>query len=155
MSQPTSEFVQFLIGAKRATYAAGAAPAGSSRPHSKDLSHRAGDYLYIDTYLGAVDFAGEEAVWHCGRPLWGMNYYGRMLVAAIPPDFSRCLKEALQQVPEAAPFRGPQYHACGELEYHCRWEGELGFFSGRETICQNGAPIYELLFHGGWIHGGD
>ena len=151
MNQTRDEFLPFLVRAKRATYASGAEPAGSTRPRSVDLIHREGDFLYIDTYLGALDFIGEEAVWQSDIPLWGMNYYGRMLVAEVPEEFSHCLKAALMRVPDEAPFRGPQHYSCGGLEYHCRWEGDLGFFSGREEICYQGARVFELLFHGGFI----
>ncbi|MBU4034473.1 MAG: hypothetical protein KKG34_06700, partial [Proteobacteria bacterium] len=34
----------------------------------------------------------EEAVWYEQTPVWGMNYYGRMLVEKIPPGFGEFLK---------------------------------------------------------------
>ncbi len=59
-----SEFVQFLIQAKKNTYAGDGALSVPSRPGSKDLVFQQGDYSYLDTYLGSIDFIGEEAVWH-------------------------------------------------------------------------------------------
>ena len=143
------EFVQFLILAKKNTYAGDGNLSAPSRPASKDLSFNQGDYLYLDTYLGSVDFIGEEAVWHLQKPLWAMNYYGVMLTDEIPEGFSHCLKGALQNAPVEAPFRGPRRFEDGPFEYTCQWKGDLDRFEGTEQIRFNGKVIYELTFHGG------
>lgn len=147
-------FISFLIRAKQSTYAAvDTAPVAraSSRPNSHDLGYQEGDLLYLDTYLGGFSFGGEEAVWRGGTPLWAMNYYGTMNVAAIPAGFSDFLKQALRQVPAEAPFRGPREFSQGEFAYRCRWEGGVSRFRGEEIIYQNGQEIYALYFHGGVI----
>ncbi|GAP14258.1 hypothetical protein LARV_02024 [Longilinea arvoryzae] len=146
-----SEFVSFLLRAKRATYASGAASIGSSRPASTDLRYATGDYLYLDTYLGSRDFIGEEAVWYRGNPVWGMNYHGLMLVDSIPDGFSEILHAALFAVPSEAPFRGPAEFNLGDFRYTCHWQGNLERFDGQECIEHRGRPIYELIFHGGKI----
>ena len=109
------DFVDFLLRAKRETYAAGGDLSDPSRPNSKDLRYAEGPYVYIDTYLGDIDFIGEEAVWKDGQALWGMNYYGWMKVDEIPEGFSKCLKGALRAVPREAPFRGPEDSVQGIL----------------------------------------
>ena len=144
-----TQFVQFLIEAKRNTYAGDGKLSTSSRPASKDLSFEQDDYLYIDTYLGSVDFIGEEAVWHKQTPVWAMNYYGRMLTDEVPEGFSQCLKGALQSVPPEAPFRGPAHFQDGPFEYACAWNGNTDKFDGTEQILVGGREIYRLLFHGG------
>ncbi len=144
-----SQFVRFLIEAKKNTYAAGGKLSAPSRPGSKDLFFQQGDYSYLDTYLGDLDFIGEEAVWREGKPLWGMNYYGIMLTDEIPEEFSHCLKGALSRVPEEAPFRGPASFQYGELGYICHWNGNVDRFEGSEEILDNGKGIYRLVFHGG------
>jgi hypothetical protein len=143
------QFVQFLIEAKKNTYAAGGKLSTPSRPGSKDLTFQRGDYTYIDTYLGDLDFIGEEAVWRQGKPLWGMNYYGVMLTGEIPQEFSHCLKGALSSVPSEAPFRGPASFRLGSLLYLCEWNGDVDRFQGSEQIRDNGKEIYRLVFHGG------
>lgn len=144
----------FLLRAKRATYAAGS-PEGvqraASRPASHDLGYSEGAWSYLDTYLGGFAFAGEEAVWLAGRPLWSMNYYGTMTVAEIPAGFSPFLKAALLRVPADAPYRGPQAWQDGPFAYSCRWEGEPRHFRGDEQIWLAGRLIYTLDFHGGVI----
>ncbi len=145
------DFVDFLLRAKRETYAAGGELATPSRPNSKDLRYAEGPYLYIDTYLGDIDFIGEEAVWKDGRALWGMNYYGWMKIDEIPDGFSKCLKGALLAVPLDAPFRGPEEFRSGVFTYRCQWEGDVERFTGREEILHGDVSIYELVFHGGQV----
>jgi len=71
--------VKFLITAKQNTYAGKGGETGSSRPNSHDLVYREGEYLYLDTYLGGERFAGEEAaVWLSEKPVYAMNYCGRL-----------------------------------------------------------------------------
>ena len=54
--------IDFLIRAKKATYAGKGAETASSRPESHDLIYREDDLMYYDTYLGGNKFAGEEAL---------------------------------------------------------------------------------------------
>ncbi|HEY3343439.1 MAG TPA: DUF5680 domain-containing protein [Anaerolineaceae bacterium] len=145
------QFVQFLIEAKKNTYAGGGDLSASSRPCSKDLTYQNGDYLYLDTYLGDLDFIGEEAVWQDGKPIWGMNYFGFMLTDGVPEEFGHFLKEALLRAPEKAPFRGPARFREGRFDYACHSEGNLDRFSGTEQISVDGRVIYRLTFHGGSI----
>ena len=147
----TDELVAFLIKAKRQTYASGRSPDHSSRPNSHDLHFTEGDYAYIDTYLGGFYFIGEEAVWYQGIPVWGMNYYGKMLAAKIPDGFSKFLKAALMRVPREMPFRGPEEFHDGVFSYHCSVDGNLERFVGEEEISCDGKAIYWLAFHGGEI----
>ncbi len=148
MSLPEG-FVEFLLRAKRSTYAAGVHASASSRPASQDLPYQEGDFFYLDSYLGGLRFAGEEAVWHAGQPVWAMNYYGWMLADEIPEGFSPFLKEALLLVPPEAPYRGPRLHQSGSYTFRCQRSGALQQFSGQEWIDFCGQPIYTLLFHGG------
>ena len=144
-------FITFLIHAKQHTYAAGGELSASSRPASHDLQYSEGDVLYIDTYLGGFHFIGEEAVWEKGLPVWGMNYYGKMLVEKVPEGFGEFLKSALMRVPRETPFRGPKDHSVGNYAYHCVWKGDLKHFEGTEEISLDGKAIYQLGFHGGEV----
>lgn len=151
------EFIPFLLRSKRNTYAASNTAAGAanivspSRTASHDLAYQEGDFTYLDTYLGGYAFAGEEAVWHCGEPLWGMNYYGTMTVPEIPEGFGDFLKKAILQVPSEAPYRGPAFFQEDRFTYACSWQGDLAFFTGSESISYDGKEIYKLVFHGGVV----
>ena len=147
----SAEFSDFLVKSKRSTYAAGARPSSPSRPGTVDLVYREGPWLYIDAYLGGKRFIGEEAVWYADHPVWGMNYYGWMLVDPIPDGFSPFLKEALKRVSPACPYRGPRSFELGVFQYFCSWQGDLDRFAGEETILIGGVAVYQLSFHGGSV----
>jgi len=138
--------VEFLIRAKKATYAGKGAETNSSRPNSHDLQYAEGVLKYIDTYLGGVKFAGEEAMWKDDIPFWAMNYIGRVMGEGFSGDF---LKEALLHVPEECPFRGPRQYSNGDYSYTCSVEGDFHWFCGHEEIYRNGVKVYECAFHGG------
>ena len=140
--------VDFLITAKKATYAGKGAETASSRVKSHDLVYKDGEYMYYDTYLGGDKFAGEEALWISDVPVWSMNYVGRVTGDNFSGDF---LKEALLRVPEDKPFRGPAEYSNGDYTYQCSIDGDYEWFQGKETISYKGNQIYECYFHGGLI----
>jgi hypothetical protein len=145
------QFVKFLIKAKQNTYAGSGFLSQASRMASKDLAFRDGDWSYLDSYLGDFHFIGEEAVWYQQIPVWGLNYYGRMLVEKIPAGFGDFLKSTLMQVSAEMPFRGPEELIGSNFNYYCALEGGLECFRGREFITMKGKRIYQLYFHGGEI----
>lgn len=140
-----NDIIDFLIRAKRATYAGKGAETASSRPQSHDLIYSEADYIYYDTYLGGNKFAGEEALWIKNKPYWSMNYAGRVTGSNFSGDF---LKEALLNVSYDKPFRGPEHYKNGDYTYDCMVEGRFEWFQGYEVICYQDKQIYECYFHG-------
>jgi hypothetical protein len=145
------ELREFLVEAKQNTYAGNGREKESCRPSSKDLPYQKGKYYYLDSYIGASHFIGEEVVWHDGRILWGMNYYGELLAPQAPAGFAEFLKDALRRCTPEWPFRGPRDYAAGGFEYCCEAAGELGSFMGEERVSHQGAVVYRLRFHGGYL----
>lgn len=144
-----SQIIHFLLVAKKHTYAAKDNLVASCRTNSHDFCYEdKKGYTYYDTYLGGESFAGEEAVWLHDRPLWSMNYVGRVIGDNFSGDF---LKEALMAVPEELPYRGPEIYAKGDYHYHCKVDGEFVWFQGYEEIFYRNEKIYECHFHGGSI----
>ncbi len=143
-----SDLVSFLIRAKQKTYAGHGVEVTSSRPASHDLRYEEQNLLYIDTFLGGEKFTGEEALWKDDVPLWSMNYSGRVTGENFSGDF---LKEALFNVPAAAPYRGPAIYKNGDYSYHCKVDGSFEWFQGYEEIFYLDNKIYELYFHGGIV----
>lgn len=141
--------INFLCEAKKATYAGGGSEElKSSRPNSHDLVCEKEELKYIDSYLGGDNFIGEEAIWEENKPIWGMNYTGRV----VGEDFSgKFLKEALSHVTLEMPYRGPSRYEKEGYTYKCRIEGEFEWFVGCEKIFFNGVKVYECMFHGGSI----
>ena len=142
------KIIDFLIRAKKATYAGKGAETTPSRTGSHDLIYREDDLMYYDTYLGGERFAGEEALWISNVPYWSMNYVGRVTGENFSGNF---LKEALLHVPPEIPYRGPLHYTAGDYSYQCEVTGTFDWFSGREVISFRDTEIYECLFHGGLI----
>lgn len=140
--------IEFLIEAKRATYAGNGPERRSSRPNSHDLEYEKANLKYIDTYLGGENFAGEEALWDNDKPFWSMNYIGRIIADGFRGSF---LKEALLNVPAEMPYRGPQYYEKDNYVYKCTVDGDFDWFSGYEEIYNNRNKVYECMFHGGSV----
>lgn len=141
--------VEFLLLAKRNTYAGADNQTKSSRTNSHDFCYEDGSgFAYYDTYLGGECFAGEEAVWFHDEPVWSMNYVGRVIGENFSGDF---LKEALRAVPKRLPFRGPEIYNKGDYHYHCKVDGEFVWFQGYEEIFYGDEKIYECYFHGGAV----
>lgn len=154
--------IPFLLRAKKATYAGHGNETEATRPASHDLvygerkrkesenAHKDSieKLLYYDTYLGGERFCGEEAVWIDGKPIWSMNYAGRVIGSGFSGDF---LKAALSQATEESPYRGPQEYSEGEFLYRCEVTGVFEWFQGYEEIFRQGEKIYECYFHGGAV----
>ncbi len=140
--------IDFLLRAKRSTYAAKSGFVEPSRLLSHDAAYQEGDYYYLDTYLGGQSFSGEEAVWIKGVPIWSMNYTGRVTGEGFSGDF---LKEALMNVPREYPYRGPLCFQQGNLSYHAVIQGDFEWYSGVEEIFFEGRKVYECMFHGGKV----
>jgi len=139
--------VEFLVRAKKATFAGGGTRIEPSRPNSKDLLYVEGVLKYIDTYLGGANFSGQEALWENDVPLWSMNYAGRLL--SENSLIFKFLTDALLLVPEEYPYRGPLCYTDGDYCYKCAVSGDFHWFSGTEEILYKDKKVYELMFCGG------
>ena len=152
-----TDLPEFLIAAKRATYAAlgDAASVAPALAGSKQLEYRAGRFDYRDVYFGMAYFAGQETVALDGTVVWTMVYAGGIVpevadggdVAAI----YGFLRQALRLVDARRPFRGPSTFASGDFHYTDESDGDINDFHGREIIRRGAAPIYHLHYGGGVI----
>lgn len=142
--------IDFLLHAKKQTYAGAGSEVKASRESSHDFKYQEGDFLYYDTYLGGEKFGGEEAVWLLNqsewKPVWCMNYIGHVTGENFDLGF---LREALYHVPEDMPYRGPAIYTRGDYHYHCKVEGDFSWYQGYEEIFYQDKKVYECYFHGG------
>ncbi|ACL76219.1 DUF5680 domain-containing protein [Ruminiclostridium cellulolyticum] len=148
MNLEHNDVVNFLIKAKKATYAGKGPELLPSRPQSHDLLYEEGHLKYIDTYIGGTAFSGEEAMWYQEIPFWSMNYCGRVIAEGFSGDF---LKEALLNIPFEKPFRGPEKYKRDDLLYTSKVHGDFLWFFGMEEIYFHDVKVYECRFHGGSI----
>lgn len=146
----------FVRAAKLATYAASgdSASVAPLLPNTKQLEYSNGEFVYRDIYAGMEFFVGQELVYQSGKAVWSMGYSGGVTVSATEAattEIYRFLRNALVQVPEQLPLRGPASHSSGPLQYTCEVSGELDWFHGTEVISIAGSAVYELHFSGGTL----
>jgi len=152
-----SELANFLVSAKRRTYAAGGSDSETAvLPQllgSHQLEHRSGDFFYRDIYFGEAQFAGQEIVCLRDTPIWAMCYAGGFTAALRDPTEAEkvggFLQAALRQVSPERPFRGPSLLVDGEYEYADKTEGNIECFQGTEAISRGGVAVYRLHYCGG------
>lgn len=145
---------QFLVAAKRATYAAQGDDASVTPllPASRQLEFRLGNVLYRDIYFGFAYFVGQETVYADDTPIWAMSYAGGMVDASSDANVAyKFLQYALRQVDAASPYRGPGLIRGDDFQYTAQTTGSLQNFSGIERISKARAIVYELRYHGGMI----
>jgi hypothetical protein len=109
------ELVQFLLDAKKSTYA-GAKGDGKTIAADGSIEFNYSDdvYTYRDRYFGSDPFAGEEVVFSNGKAIWIMNYRGYILDKTVNgEEVYGFLKKSLMEVPEDAPFRGLLFSSAG------------------------------------------
>jgi hypothetical protein len=147
------ELNAFIVRAKAATYVGGGRASAACRPGSHDLQFREGAFHYLDSYFGGADFIGEEVVYYEEKPVWAMNYYGRILrpERISGEETGRMIKKSLTRLYQEERFLGGFIFTDGEDTYHDTNEGGVNSFSGREWIEREGVRVYELVYHGGMI----
>lgn len=150
---------EFLIKAKKSTYANSGAPKiEASRLNSHDYQYEdvvnGHKMIYHDTYFGGINFMGEEIVYVNSTPFWGMNYYGVTLDDSMSEEaMDKALRPALMRVGmnEVIPVRGPKSYKNEDYVYTFDCTGDINNFSGIEQIRKNNKLIYELHCNGGLI----
>ncbi len=140
--------LDFLLRAKRMTYAGGGTQSLPSRPGARDLRYTEGELTFLDSLMGGRHFAGEAILWRGNTPFWVMHYAGRVLGEGFSVSF---LYECLRMSSRDYPCRGPRMHSSGGDTYRCATSGGPNWFSGQELIEREGVILYECNFHGGVI----
>jgi hypothetical protein len=143
----------FILRAKAATYVGDGQKVPSCRPGSHDLKFDLGDWSYLDSYFGGRDFIGEEVVGFEGKPVWAMNYYGRILRADLltPGQAGQVIKASLSKMYSEGRFLGGFEYRHEGFIYTDTSEGDVTSLRGREYISRHGETAYELFYHGGLI----
>jgi hypothetical protein len=144
----------FIVHAKAKTYIGSGEESPSCRPASRDLKYTEGDFTYLDSYFGGADFIGEEVVYFQGQPVWGENYYGRLLEPGLisAEGVGLILKESLSRMYLEGRFLGGFSYQAGTGLYTDTNSGSLTAFTGKEWIIIDQIKVYGLDYHGGLIH---
>jgi hypothetical protein len=143
----------FIVRAKAATYVGGGARSPSHRPGSHDLQFDEGAFFYLDSYFGGTDFLGQEVVYFEGKPVWAMNYYGRILEPSMitAADAGQIIQESLSKMYQEGRFLGGFEHTTEIGTYVDASEGDVASFAGKECIVRDNVRVYELAYHGGLV----
>ncbi len=153
MDADLASLEQFIVRAKARTYVGGGQKVAPSRPGSVDLTYAEAPYGYLDSYVGGLDFLGEELVTFEGRPVWAMNYYGWNLHPEVLDGEATgaLIREALTEMYAEGRFLGGfRYHG-STGDYEDESTGDVSHFTGREWIAVGGEIVYELAYHGGLV----
>jgi len=143
----------FIVRAKAATYVGGGAKSLSYRPGSHDLQFHDGPFAYLDSYFGGKDFLGQEVVYYEDKPVWVMNYYGRILEPGriTGAETGQVIQESLSKMYQEGRFLGGFEHATPLGHYVDTNQGDLTAFTGQEWITRDQVKVYELVYHGGLV----
>jgi uncharacterized protein DUF5680 len=153
MTVDISALNTFIVRAKAATYVGDGERVTPCRTGSHDLRFSEAEWSYHDSYFGGADFIGEEVVYVGEKPIWAMNYYGRILRDDLltGAQAGQMIKASLSQMYEEGRFLGGFEHTENDLTYIDRSEGSTEYFHGREIIRRGQELAYELRYHGGMI----
>lgn len=153
MNVDLSELNAFIVRAKAATYVGDGRHVDSSRTGSHDLRFTEQEWSYHDSYFGGSDFIGEEVVYWREKPVWAMNYYGRILRDDLitAAEAGQMIKTSLSRMYQQNRFLGGFEYEENELTYVDTSEGGPECFRGHELIRRGPELVYELDYHGGMI----
>jgi hypothetical protein len=153
MAVDLHELNAFIVRAKAATYVGDGEHVTSWRTGSHDLRFSEGVWDYLDSYFGGTNFIGEEVVYFAGKPIWAMNYYGRILRDDLltTAQAGQMIKASLSRMYKQDRFLGGFEYRKNDLIYFDSSQGNADSFQGREFIRRAEEVAYELLYHGGLI----
>ncbi len=145
----TRELKQFLVGAKRNTYASqGEGQERRLDDGSAEFVYEAPGFIYKHRYWGFNPFIGHELVWQDGHIVWAMNYYGRTTSNLVSEDKVFAFLRPMKQVDEDPPFRGPNSLRADDFEYRDESLDTVESFTGVERILWREREIFRLDYHG-------
>ncbi len=122
-------------------------------PWFKVLIYKKGVYTVIDRYTGDQAFVGQSIYFYSKKPVFGFNYYGRILTKSFRLktdhlfDFlKRALRAGVKQK-----FRGLSGFSEDKFRYYNKYKKSAGFITGEEKIIYNNQVVYKLIYHGGSV----
>ncbi len=143
---------QFLIDSNQAGYAGGEEKKWiREKDGSTTIPFEKGSWKSHDNFFGGEPYGGRTVVFYENKPVWIMVYYGWVVEGVEANAVYKVLRNALQQIPEDYPFRGPKEYREGEVVYTNLWDGELSRFFGEEKISDGKRLLYQASYLGGLV----
>lgn len=146
------DLCSFLLESNQTGYAGGQEKEWvKEHDGSTTIEYTQGNFRSHDNFFGGEPYGGRLVVFHEHKPVWLMVYYGWVVEGVNPDEVYTVLREALQQIPSEAPFRGPRQLRHGEYLYSNDWQGTVERYTGREQITRNGSLVYQADYLGGLV----
>ena len=144
--------IQFLVDSNKAGYAGGEEKKWVKESDSSTtIPFEKGQWRSHDNFFGGEPYGGRTIVFYKGKPYWMMVYYGWVIEGVESNPVYEVLRNALKQMSEDYPFRGPREHKEGQFTYSNTWDGEVDKFSGEEQITQGDKLVYKANYIGGLV----
>lgn len=144
---------QFLIDSNKAGYAGGQEKKWIKEVDgSTTIPFQKGDFRSHDNFFGGEPYGGRMVVFYKEKPVWIMVYYGLILNGITVNPIYAMLRNALKNMPEDAPFRGPKELKNNKLTYSNTWKGTIEQYNGKEQITQGEKIVYKANYRGGLIN---
>ena len=142
----------FLVEANRAGYAGGERKKWvKEKDGSTTISFKKGLWRSHDNFFGGEPYGGRTVVFYKNKPVWIMVYYGWVEEGVKTDPVYKVLRNALQKMPKANPFRGPEIYEEEDNRYLNSWDGEIERFSGEESITKSKKVVYKAKYMGGLV----
>jgi len=143
---------EFIFAANLSGYAGGKAKNWTKEAdRSTTIKFEKGDWLYLDNFYGGEPYGGRTIVFFQNQPIWIMVYYGWVEPTINPKEVYPFLREALLQMPQDAPFRGPKKFVSHPYHYLNSWSGDVSRFFGQEKIIGPLQAVYQASYLGGLV----
>ncbi len=143
---------EFLFASNKAGYAGGESKKWiKERDGSTTIPFEKDDWKSHDNFFGGEPYGGRTVVFHEGKPVWIMIYYGLVVEEADTNQVYKILRQALIKMPNDYPYRGPKKYKNDKYTYINNWQGEIDRFCGEEKIFQGKKLIYKANYMGGWV----
>ena len=145
-----NELRQFLVNAKKNTYASGGERQARLSPNgTKKYMFSENEFNYIDKYKGHEKFEGKEMVSKNNKNIWQMHYNGEGLSDKPSAEaIYSFLRKALKEIPKNKPFRGSKNLTDEKFKYINNVKGNIEKFSGNEKIFYEDKLVYKLFYNG-------
>jgi len=143
---------QFLIDSNRAGYAGGEEKKWIKEADgSTTIPFEKSEWRSHDNFFGGEPYGSRTVVSYEGQPVWMMVYYGWVEEGIETDPIYAILRNALQQMPEDYPYRGPKEYKEEEYTYTNTWDGEVDRYSGSEQIHHGDKLVYKADYLGGLV----
>jgi len=144
--------IQFLIDSNKAGYAGGEEKKWIKESDgSTTIPYEKGDWRSHDNFFGGEPYGGRIVVYYEKKSVWMMVYYGWVLTGIAPDPIYAVLRNALKNMPDKAPFRGPKELKDEEYTYINNWVGDVERYLGEEQIIHGEQVIYKANYMGGFV----